>query len=78
MIWSRTSSPTCVGFSAKRFSTSALGHPWRVGFGKSSAKCFLPSSRKALSTDGFRLWPFDLRLADGKGEALLNPFASVF
>jgi hypothetical protein len=24
------------------------------------------------------LCPFDLRLTDGKGDALLNPFASVF
>ena len=76
-MWSSTESSIFVGSSAKSLNTSSWGYPWRVGLGNRGRNA-LPSSRKALSTDGFRLCPFDLRLTDGKGDALLNPFASVF
>ena len=62
----------------KVLNTSSWGHPRRVGLGKSWAKCSLPSSRKALSTDGFRLCPFDLRLTSVRVHAFLDPLTFGF
>src|SRR5882757_8137310 len=71
-MWLRTDSFAFRGLSASNFNCSLEGQLSRFGFGKSSAKCFRPSSRSVSSERGFFLCFRGLLLASGKAKALLN------
>ncbi len=53
-MWLRTCSFAISGFSACSFNSFPGGQPSRLGFGKSSAKCFRPIVRNPFVEIGLR------------------------
>jgi hypothetical protein len=78
IIWSSRVSSACPGLKASSLSASSEGHPWRVGFGKSSARCLLASSRKRLSLARLCSGFFALVFVTDKDEGPPRPFCLVF
>jgi len=71
-MWLRIDSLASRGFSASNFNWSLGGQPWRLGLGKSSAKCLRPSSSSFFSDRSFFFLFAGLLLAPGKAKVPLK------